>query len=282
LRREIIATVVCNEIVTRAGATFVYEAAEKSGMKAGDVAKAYVVAREIFEMPGLWQAVEDLDNVVQSSVQATLLLEIGRAITAFSVWLLRIHGSDLDIGAQRQRYASELRRLVSDLPTCLAPAEKAWLSDQTVAYIGLGVPEPLARNVASLSLLAPVGDIVTVAHEFGLSVEHVARTYFAVGDRFGLAWLRQQTSRLPTARAWDKQAASALLDDLYACQRKLVVAVAREPRVDDDPAQSIERWATARAPQLEQITRLLSELRAGQAIDLAMLVVANRQLEALI
>jgi glutamate dehydrogenase len=281
LRREIIATVISNEIVNRAGITFIHEASEKSGRPAGDVAQAFVAAREVFETTALWNGVEALDNVVATGVQTSLLLEIGRAVTAFTVWLLRAHASRLRIGELCDRYGSGLRELSSRLDDCLAPAERTWLAQQTAQIAASGVPEVLARRVASLPLLLPVGDIVTTAHELGESVEHVAKIHFAVGERLGLSWLRQLAARLPAQRAWDKHALSALIDDLYACQRHLVVAVAREASEPSAPDVLIERWAAGRLARLEQSDRLLSELRSTQAIDLAMLVVANRQLEAL-
>ena len=48
LRREIIATVVTNDLVNRVGINFVHEVREKTGMLSDEITRAYVVAREIF------------------------------------------------------------------------------------------------------------------------------------------------------------------------------------------------------------------------------------------
>ena len=48
LRREIIATVLVNEVVNRGGTSFVFRAMEESGASAADVIRAYVVVRDVY------------------------------------------------------------------------------------------------------------------------------------------------------------------------------------------------------------------------------------------
>ena len=64
LRREIIATVVANQLVDRGGTTFVFRLAEETGADVPQLARAYAVAREVFEMRSFWHAVEELDNKI--------------------------------------------------------------------------------------------------------------------------------------------------------------------------------------------------------------------------
>jgi len=49
LRREIIATVVANQLVDRAGTTFVFRLSEETGGSPALLARAYAAAREIQE-----------------------------------------------------------------------------------------------------------------------------------------------------------------------------------------------------------------------------------------
>ena len=54
LRRELIATIVANQLVDRAGMTFAFRLAEETGAEAPQLARAYAVAREVFEMRSFW------------------------------------------------------------------------------------------------------------------------------------------------------------------------------------------------------------------------------------
>ncbi|MGH9363387.1 MAG: NAD-glutamate dehydrogenase domain-containing protein, partial [Thermoanaerobaculia bacterium] len=93
LRREIIATAVTNSMVNRVGVAFVHEVRERTGMGAPEVARAYVVAREVFAMRALWRDIEALDNVAPAAVQATMLAECGRSVERGATWFLRTAGA---------------------------------------------------------------------------------------------------------------------------------------------------------------------------------------------
>src|SRR5919197_3161180 len=55
LRREIIATYIANSMVNRVGATFAHRLHEQAGAAAPDAARAYTVAREVFDVRRLWK-----------------------------------------------------------------------------------------------------------------------------------------------------------------------------------------------------------------------------------
>ena len=100
LHREIIATVVTNEVINRVGVTFVHEVKEKTGMTSADIARAYTVSREVFAMDDLFAEIEALDNKAPAALQAGMLIECGRLIERGTTWFLRQGPHPLDIGAQ--------------------------------------------------------------------------------------------------------------------------------------------------------------------------------------
>ena len=89
LRREIAATVVSNDLVNRAGITFVSDMRARTGRPAPEIARAYLIVREVFELPRLWAEIEALDNKVAARVQTEMLLEIAWLVEHAAVWLLR-------------------------------------------------------------------------------------------------------------------------------------------------------------------------------------------------
>ena len=64
LRREIIATVVTNDLVNRAGSPSSHEMRARTGRAAADIARAFASCRDVFELPPLWTEIEALDNKV--------------------------------------------------------------------------------------------------------------------------------------------------------------------------------------------------------------------------
>ncbi|MBA3253277.1 MAG: NAD-glutamate dehydrogenase, partial [Burkholderiaceae bacterium] len=80
LKREIVATHVLNSMVNRVGATFVHRLMETTGSTPSQIVRAYLLAREIFGLVPVWQAIESLDNVVPDELQSQMLIELGRRI----------------------------------------------------------------------------------------------------------------------------------------------------------------------------------------------------------
>ena len=103
LRREIITTVVTNDLVNRVGINFIHEVREKTGMVPDEIAKAYTIARELFEMNDIWAQIEALDNKVPALVQSKMLVECGRLIERETVWFLRESSHPLMIDQTRPR-----------------------------------------------------------------------------------------------------------------------------------------------------------------------------------
>jgi glutamate dehydrogenase len=279
LRREIITTVVTNEVVNRVGISFVHEVREATGVGVADVVRAYIATREIFSLSEIWQQIEELDNKVAAGLQAAMLLECGRAVERGTIWLLRQEAQPLDIGAAVAAYRSGIEALVA-AKGLIADADRAEIDQRIALRVEQGVPLPLARRVGVIHLLAPSLDIVHISRATQVPVEQVGRTYFAVGARFGLDWLRRAAAGLPADSHWDKQAVVAVTDDFYGHQRELTTRIlAARPSNGVDP---IDAWTSARGPAVQRTETLIADLRQTGSAGLAMLAVANRQLRSLV
>ena len=269
-------------MVNRVGLTFVHETKEKTGMAAADIARAYVISREVFGVREIWGQVEGLDNRVPAAIQATMLAECGRLLERSSVWFLREGSHPLDMGREIEDYAAGVRELAGSLQAHLAGEDRRYVDERTQIGTHQGVPEELSARVALLPLLAPSAlDIVRIARSTGVPAIEVGKIYFAAGVRFGLNWLRRIASQLPADNAWDKQAVTAIADDLLGNQGTLTERVLAGARPGASPDELIESWAAARRPLVNRTDQLLAELHALGTPTFAMLAVANRQLKSM-
>ena len=155
------------------------------------------------------------------------------------------------------------------------------MAERRLAYLEEGAPEEMAAEAARLSLLASGCDIVRIAREAEVGVGEVGGIYFAVGTRLGFDWLRRTANHMPTESAWDKQAVTAIVDDLDGNQSRLtrrVIESAADGEVDE---AAIDRWVESRRSQVSQTEQLLAELQSVASPNLSMLAVANRQLKSM-
>ena len=67
LRAEIISTLIANSIVNRCGPLFLFDLVNDTGIRAGDLARFYVLTRDSFDFVGMNEAIDRLDNQISSS-----------------------------------------------------------------------------------------------------------------------------------------------------------------------------------------------------------------------
>jgi glutamate dehydrogenase len=280
LRREIIATHVVNSMVNRVGSTFVHRLMESTGAGPAEVVRAYLLTREAFGFVPLWQAIETLDSKVADAVQAEMLIEAGRLIVRATNWFLRSPRLAEDMEATIERFRMGVEAIRSRLASLADPQANAQIEAHSVAWVQAGVPPELARAVAALDTLYAALDIVELAAGGARPLEAVAAAYFGVSSRLGLAWLRERIGKLAGDGHWQGLAKSALRDDLAGLQRALAMnALAADP-----PAAGgdlVAAWEARHRAALDRASRILGELRAAPAPDLAMLSVALRELRNL-
>ena len=274
LRREITATVVTNDLVNRAGITFVGDMQARTGCPSPDIARAYLIVRDVFELRRLWAEIEALDNQVAARTQAEMLLEIALVVEHAAAWLLRHR--HLDLAADPARYAPVLRSLAASLADLLPPRDNSVAAERGLRLTEAGVPAALAARIGAMIFLAPAFDIAELAERSAQPLGRAARVYYEVGVRFALDEMRAAARRLPAETQWQKLAVEATVDDLLALQSDAAGRIlTSEHAVAADP---LAAWAAAHAAALAPAEALARELRTSLAPDLALLVVAGRQL----
>jgi glutamate dehydrogenase len=280
LRRELIATSITNSLINRVGGTFLTEIADKTGMPIVDIARAYIISRDVFRLRDVWEEIEALDSKVPASVQTTLHREARRLVERGTLWFLRHGGSPIDITANVSAFRQPVSALAARIDQVLPEELNAQVLQLAEPYRKAGVPEALARRIAYLAVMPSACDIVRIAAARGVAADEIARLYFAVGEFLGIRWLRHQAESFATFGLWQKLAVAAILDELYAYQAQLTVRVLDIAGGAADGA--LAAWAKTCGTGIERVEALLGELEGAKPLDVSMLTVASRQLGALV
>jgi glutamate dehydrogenase len=275
LRRELIATIVANQLVDRAGMTFAFRLAEETGATAPDLARAYAVARDVFAMREFWEAVEELDNTIDAGTQLEMLIEGRRLVERASP------RGQIDVTAMTARFAPGAQLLADALPEALVGEDRTQFSERRDDLEAGGVPPELAHRVASMQALLSVFDIVVDAGATGMAQPVVTDAYFGIGARLGLDWLRDRILELPRNDRWQALARAALRDDLYEMHRVLTRDVLARG-VSRGAAAAIDAWLTDNASAVERSRSVVDDVRAARAYDTTTLPVALRELKNLV
>ncbi|MGB0571170.1 MAG: NAD-glutamate dehydrogenase [Alphaproteobacteria bacterium] len=286
LRREIVATYVTNSLINRVGAAFVHDLTERSGASVDDVARAYIIARDVFDLRPLWRDIEALDLAVTAETQNEMAHELEELVERLTIWFLANARRPLDIADTIERYAPGIRELAKKLPDIVATEDRQGIDRTTARLSGEGVPKALAQQIASLDVLSAGGDVVRIARDSGVPVLDTGRIYFGLGARLGIDWVRHASKEITPESEWEKIAIDSIVGDSYRHQSALtnhVLDVAGGGKLGPKVAAGvIETWIGSRNGAVERTCHLLDDLRANESIDLAMLSVANGQLRNLL
>jgi glutamate dehydrogenase len=280
LRREIIATVIANQLVDRGGSTFVFRLAEETGSDAPQLARGFAVAREVFDMRSYWPAVEALDNRIDARVQLQMLVEGRRLVERATRWLVRAYPSAIAIDAIVRRFRPGAEELARAVPQVLSGIDHDAFERRRGELADAGVPAELARRVASAQAVLSVFDIVEEADVTGRPQPIVMGTYFGLGALLGLDWIRDRILDLPRADRWQALARAALRDDLYRLHRAITRDALREPVQSGEAA--VERWQEHNATASRRALSVLADVRASGNFDTTTLPVVLREMGELV
>ncbi|MCW0134257.1 NAD-glutamate dehydrogenase, partial [Burkholderia pseudomallei] len=86
LRREILATHLTNALVNRVGCAFVHRLMEETDAQPGDIVRACIMARAVFDPDAVWRDIDALDNRVADDVQARMFVDGARLPERASNW----------------------------------------------------------------------------------------------------------------------------------------------------------------------------------------------------
>ncbi len=285
LKREIIATVVANQLVDRAGTTFAFRLAEETGALPAVLARAYAAAREVLDMRNYWDAIERLDNLVSAQTQLEMLIEGRRLVERSTRWLVRANPYQVSIAQTIRRFKPGAELLAAALPDALEGSDRRVFDGHAAELEHAGVPAELARRAAGMQSMLALFDIVEVAAATERDPEGVLKVYFRLGSRLELNWLRGRIIELPRANRWQALARAALRDDLFNLYRELTRKVLDAGRVGGDQINAqaaIEAWSERNEETLERALAMVADIRASRIYDYTTLPVALRELRSLL
>lgn len=225
LRREIIATQLCKNITDRLGINFVERLHRQTGAAVPEIINAFVVVERIFKMDELWQQITALDYQVDIHVQYRMMLQVFYLIRRSTRWFLRNRKKIVDIEGLIKDFDPAIAELIKQLPQLLDLVDKESY-DLAVHYLmEQKVSEKLAKHIAACHALFPALDIVEAAKKNKLKLTEVASTYYLLGNRLELNWLRELMNAYVVENQWDELARAGFRDDLDRAQRKLCIGV---------------------------------------------------------
>jgi glutamate dehydrogenase len=278
LRREIISTKLSNMVVNEMGFSFVYRLQDETGAPVSAIVRAYIIARTIFDMESLWQAIESMDVVLESKKQMEIMMTCVRLLRRITRWFLRTKRTRLDISTAVELYTPGVALLRQSIPDLLGKGHRAQYDAGFAEYQALKLPDSLARELTNIRALFSAMDIIEVAYEQHLDIPYVAEVYFNIGEFLDLTWIRTQVITHATENHWEALSREALRDDLDWQQRQLTSGIIRRSMIKTAASACLDEWSSSHDMLIQRWHQVLANLRSSTTLNYTMFFVAIREL----
>ncbi|TFD46642.1 NAD-glutamate dehydrogenase [Cryobacterium sp. TMT1-2-1] len=280
LRREIIATVVANDMINLGGVTFAFRTMEETSANPATIARAFVALREVFELDIMVGELNALPSSFPTEHWSAIHLDIRRLLDRAVRWQVNQGGSPAvaEVVAQYKPQTDVMRAHLVDYVQgedlkrmhSLLQTAKDW-----------GVPEDLGRRWIELFEAFALLDVAKIATQANAPMQDVAAVYYTVYDRFRVDNLLERITALPRKDRWQALARAALRDDLYSTVADMTTRVLEST----DAGTAEERmlaWEALNAEQLSRSRSVFEEVNALGRDDMASLSVALRLMRSVV
>ncbi|MGB1092027.1 MAG: NAD-glutamate dehydrogenase domain-containing protein, partial [Oceanobacter sp.] len=278
LRQEIIATQLANDMVNYMGITFTHRLHKSTGASASDIARAYMAARDIFQLEDYWQQICALDYQIGTDAQEDMMTDLMRLVRRATRWFLRNRRAAINIAGEVEKFRDAVAQLAGNLGSTLRGAALQRWQSASEERQKQGIPEALASYTAGASNLYSALGIIEAASQIEREVDEVAEAYFEVGEQLSLNWFGQQINNMETNSHWEALVRESLRDDLDWQQRAVTAGVLNAQNEGESLSDSLLRWEKEQQRLVDRWQSMLGEMQTADRLEFAMVAVAMREL----
>lgn len=270
LRRDIIATLLANDVVNRGGPTFVNRLQDKTGHSAEAVIRGFVLIRDSFDVNTLYSEIDALDNQIPGLVQNNFYAAISRMMFAVTGWALQNIKLDRPLKEHIQSITQARMTIEPQLVTLIPDYMREQMLASATEFEAQGAPNALAKRLAMLETASVIPDISLIAAQTQCDLIRSAQTYFKLAETFGINRIEQASRSIVIVDYYDGMALAQANDMIGDCLRRMVMHALRTFKNAENPAQS---WLDAESPYIEAVITRMNALIEGD-LNISRFVVA--------
>lgn len=208
LRKEIIATELCNEIINRCGINFVFRLVYQTGKSIEEIVFSYCCIRQLLQLQDVWRVLDE-----QPNTQAEIVTAVNQQLYQACLWFITHYPQSHGIQRSIAKVNSSLSRLVEDYSHTALSFEKKGTK---------ALPKVLNHMTLSVEMLKflPLFNLIQKD-----SFKTVINAYYTVGDTFGIKWLLKTAEKIIPDSYWQRMYVEGCKQELYDIQIALTQTV---------------------------------------------------------
>lgn len=278
LKRAIIATRISNYIVNEMGINFIQRLTEETGVGSQHIARAYMIARDVFDVKKILQEIWEVRGAVPVDEQIRMWQDLNRLIRRATRWFVRNLPLGSDIEESIAKYKPQILEIEQNVGKILSGSWLEGVKRDRERLLNLGVNRELATRVSNFYIMFTALDIVEATRQNNFDVQEVARVFYSIGSRLQLGWFGELIKKQPVRNYWEALARAAFRDDVDKEQRNLTVNIllnTQEQTTNLD--ERIDKWLQTHKVLLSRWDFFLNEFKTSDP-EFTMFAIALREL----
>jgi glutamate dehydrogenase len=269
LRRELIATELANRIINRLGLLEPFELSEEEGVGQAAIAKAFVVADQLFDMGTIWRAIDDADVSESTRIRLFERVAIG----------MRGHLADLLRAGAAKKGASELANELSDSIAKLAGATDTLLAGESrerseamqAELVDAGASKKLAVDIVRLFEMDGAVGLAQLARKSEVSATDLTDAFTEIGMRLGLDWAQGTAALMEPTDVWERLLVAGLARDFQQMRLEFLSRLVRRKAAKQDPLGAVKSWEDENEAAIRQFKAMVERAQSHTPVAPAVL-----------
>ena len=272
LRREIIGTVLANEIVNKGGPSVISRFEDATGTLPSKIVQAYVVTRDAYDLTTLHNAINALDNKISGDRQLQIYKDLSDAQRSAMGGYLKNSTSNLGLGEEVKRLGEARVILEPQLSNMVPEYLQNWVKERHAAFKQDGLSDAIAKRLAVLPITTMTPDILTIADRTNNEIDSAAWASFAVTSTFKIGRLEHLAQKLDTDDYFDGLAQTRALDTINNARNAITTAALSGKK--GEPEAAVSAWVEANHTRISRVQERIDDLTSQSELTVSRLTVA--------
>ncbi|HTK99455.1 MAG TPA: NAD-glutamate dehydrogenase [Pseudomonadales bacterium] len=281
LYREIVATIVANDVVHHLGISSLVHLSDFVGGEPEEIVRAYYAAARCFGIRETFRSIESLERV-DGETRLDMLLQITQLARRATRWMLRHRRNALDVGELAQHFAANIALLSPSRLALMGGSGRARRDDQLQRWTRAGVPNAVAESCGNAGALVTTLPVIDAAERRGAPPQSVATIFANLNATLAIDWLVDQLSRVVPSSLWQAMERDLLLDDLMSDQAALAARICNEDCASGGESDAVDRWAARQGAFVRAWRAVIEGPQRATTQDFSLLSMTCRKLGDLI
>ncbi len=204
LKREIIATVLTNNIVNSAGVSLFYELKRDTACSYPVIASVYLMIEEILDIPTIRKALYLLDHEIPAEAQYGKLRWIEKGIRFMVAWNLTFKQFLIPVEKEIQDIKTLVWDFQEQLQEKMSDEQKAMYRKRIVKDLPAGLPEPLIKKIIAVETLENVFLYLPLSRQFSRPLIECHNLVEEINSLLKMGEVMTQLSQIKSLSIWDQ------------------------------------------------------------------------------